>query len=90
MPIAMQWLFHRGENYKKELKKQIRLLITFTLGLTIAFTWRQTIFELSEDIIKSVFGVKSAVSLSIFASFFITIFSVGLIYLSSFYLREKE
>ena len=34
-------------NYLKEFRHELRLLIVVTLGFTIGFTWRETIFDLS-------------------------------------------
>ncbi|MFO7739050.1 MAG: hypothetical protein R6V46_11285, partial [Desulfatiglandaceae bacterium] len=34
--------FTVGRLFKKELKRELRFLLTATFGFTIAFTWRQT------------------------------------------------
>jgi len=40
--------FYIGQKYKEEFRKQVRAIITFTLGFTIAFAWRETIFDISK------------------------------------------
>ena len=39
--------FIGSKNFENEFKKQVRMLVVVTFGFTIAFTWRQTIFDLS-------------------------------------------
>lgn len=82
--------FIPGRRFKNEFKSQIRMLIIVTLGFTIAFTWRQTIFDLSQYLIKSFTKVQDSSALSILASIFITIVSVILICLTAYYLKENK
>lgn len=81
--------FIKGRLFKKEFKRQLRILILFTLGFTIAFTWRQTIFDLSQSLIQFFIEVKSTSTLSILTSIFITLVSIILIYLTSHYLKDN-
>lgn len=81
--------FIKGKRFKREFKRQLRILILFTLGFTIAFTWRQTIFDLSQSLIQYFIEVNSTSALSILASVFITLVSVVLIYITSYYLRDN-
>lgn len=82
--------FYIGSKFKKEFKKQIRYLIIITLGFTIAFTWRQTIFDLSQSFIKSITHIENLESLSILTSLFITFFGILLIYLSAHFLKNND
>lgn len=66
------------------------MFTTFALGFTIAFTWRQTIFDLSQSFLQYLFHLEHASALSIFASVFITLISVGIIYLTSYYLKDSH
>jgi len=79
-----------GRKFKKEVQRQIRMLITITFGFTIAFTWRQTIFDISESLIQSFFNVDNSSTLSLMASIFITLISIFIIYLSAYYLKEDD
>lgn len=82
--------FTMGRKFKKEFRRQLRLLITIALGFTIAFTWRQTIFDLSQTFVQFITNIQDSTALSIFTSVFITIVSILLIYLSSYYLRNSQ
>lgn len=82
-------LFMGGEGYREEFRKQMRLLVTFTLGFTIAFTWRQTIFDSSENFIKWITHVQGQVALSVLASVLITLVSCLIIFLSSRWLKGR-
>ena len=75
--------------FKREFSKQIRLLITFTLGFTIAFTWRQTVFDASQAIVEFFIHVKNSTTLSVLTSLLITIVSVLLIYLAAHFLKDN-
>jgi hypothetical protein len=45
----------KDQFYKRELKNEIRILIVVTIGFTIAFSWRQTIFDMSLAFINAIF-----------------------------------
>ena len=77
-----------GEKFKKEFRKQIRMLIIVTLGFTMAFTWRQTIFDASQSIVQFFLDVQSSTTLSILTSLLITILSIFLIYLTTHLLKD--
>lgn len=82
--------FIGSKNFENEFRKQIRMLIIITLGFTIAFTWRQTIFDLSQSFVNFFIHVQSSSLSSIFASTFITIISILLIYITTYFLKEKK
>jgi len=75
--------------FKNELRRQIRMFITFALGFTIAFSWRETIFNLSKSLIKFFLNLKTDSTVNIFASLFITIISLIIIYIASYSLRDS-
>lgn len=78
-----------GDHLKKEFRRQLRLLIIITLGFTIAFTWRQTVFDLSLALVSFLTNIQNDATLSILSSVLITIISIGLIYLISHWLKDK-
>ncbi len=82
--------FYVGHKYKAEVRKQIRMFIIFTLAFTIAFTWRETFFDLSREFMIWLTGAEDQGTASIFASIFITLVSVLLIFLTSQYFKEKH
>lgn len=77
-----------GVRFKNEFRKQIRMLIIVTFGFTIAFTWRQTIFDASQALVQFFTNVQGSTALSVLTSLFITIISVFLIYLAAHYLKD--
>jgi hypothetical protein len=82
--------FVGGRKFRNEFRRQLRSLIIIALGFTIAFSWRETFFDLSQELVQMVINVKSSASLAILTSLFITFFAVILIYLTSYFLRDKE
>ena len=76
-------------NYRKEFRHELRLLIVVTLGFTIGFTWRETIFDVSWAFIQWLTHAERAPTLSILTSIFITLICVGLIYLTSYLLKKR-
>ncbi|MCK5149921.1 hypothetical protein KAJ87_03265 [Candidatus Pacearchaeota archaeon] len=82
--------FFLETRFKKEFQRQIRMLIIVTLGFTIAFTWRQTIFDLSLAFVKFVTKIQNTSTLSIFSSAFITLFSIFIIYLTAHFLKGRK
>lgn len=77
-------------NYRKEFRHELRMLIVVTLGFTIGFTWRETIFDLSWAFIQWLTHAQGTASLSILTSTFITLICIGLIYLTSYLLKPKS
>ena len=45
-------LFKHKSSFKKEFKKQIKLAIIAAVGLTIAFSWREAIFNTFENFVS--------------------------------------
>ena len=76
-------------NYLKEFRHELRLLIVVTLGFTIGFTWRETIFDLSWALMQWITHAQNNSALSILSSIFITLICVGLIYLTSYFLKAR-
>jgi len=66
------------------------MFIIFTLGFTIAFTWRETIFDLSKSLVQWLANTNNPNAISIWASVFITIICAALIFLTAKWLRDKS
>lgn len=81
--------FSIGRRYKKEFRKQMRMLIIITLSFTIAFTWRQTIFDLSESFVNFFLHLQNNSVSSILTSVFITIIGLILILATTYWLKDK-
>ncbi|MFH1307576.1 MAG: hypothetical protein ABIH72_01870 [archaeon] len=76
-------------NFKREFANQIRLLIVITLGFTIAFTWRQTVFDISLSFVRFITHIEDSSAASIVTSVFITIVSLIVIYLVAHWLKDE-
>jgi|GEM_PF-963773 len=82
--------FIGGDQFKKEFISQLRFLIIVTLGFTIAFTWRQTIFDTTQSIVNFFLHLESSATLSILTSTTITITALFIILLTSKLLNPKR
>jgi len=60
MGKMLLYFFTESNQFKKEFKKQIRMMIVIALGFTIAFTWRQTVFDVSKAIINTLIKTQSS------------------------------
>lgn len=84
-----EWIMG-GENFESEFKRQLRIMITVTLGFTIAFTWRQTVFDTMQTFVAWLTNVEGPNVLSILTSTFITVISILFIYLSARFLKDYQ
>jgi hypothetical protein len=89
MKRELKRFFNIGIRFKREFKRQLRMIIIISLGFTIAFTWRQTIFDLSQAIVNFFLHLKNPSTSSILTSLFITVLSMILIYFASHYLKDS-
>jgi len=81
-------IFFKQRRFQSEFQKQLRLLVVITLSFTIAFTWRQTIFDISLNFVKFVTKIQNSSASSLLASLLITIVSVLLIYITAYFLKD--
>ncbi|MAG25062.1 hypothetical protein CMI47_05725 [Candidatus Pacearchaeota archaeon] len=89
MKRKVKHFFVGGDNFKKEFRKQLRLLILITLSFTIAFAWRQTIFDIFETLILHFINVRNSATASVLTSLAITLMSLLVIYLASNFLKDR-
>lgn len=87
-PIIWHFLIG-GRHFKEEFRKQMRLLIIFTIGFTIAFSWRQTIFDITQTAVQKFFNTQNFFYSTLFTSLTITIFGIIIIFLTSHLLKIK-
>lgn len=78
-----------GSKYKDEFRKQIRSIIVLTLGFSIAFAWREAIFDWSKSITAWITHSSDGGSAT-GAAFFITLICILLIFLTSHWLKDKN
>jgi hypothetical protein len=77
------------KRFQKEFKRELRTLIIFTLGFTIAFSWRQTIFDLSQSFVQFITKVSNPNTSTIITSIFTTLICIILIFLFSHLLKNN-
>lgn len=81
--------FIGGRNFQSEFKHQTRLIIIITLAFTIAFSWRETVFDLFVNFAKWLTNIENSATLSILSSTFITIVSLIIIFITAHILKDK-
>ncbi len=89
MKKRLKRVFLKEKKFRKEFRRQLRMIIIVTLGFTIAFTWRQTIFDLSLAAVQFFTQIDNSSTLSILTSTLITILSLIIIYFTSDYLKDS-
>ena len=82
-------VFSASRRFKNEFRIQLRSFIILTLAFTIAFSWRQTTFDLSQKFVQFLLNIKSSNSLTIITSIFLTIACGAIILITSNWLKEK-
>lgn len=81
--------FNVGRRFKKEFRRQLRSFIVITFAFTVAFSWRQTTFDLSQNFVKFVTNIENSAASTILTSIFITLMSIVFIYATSYLLRDS-
>ena len=86
----MRKLFQIKKSFRKEFKKQLRFAITAAIGFSIAFAWRESIFELFQNFVSRFLDLPIAhYTTQIYTAITITIVGVILIFITSKILREN-
>jgi ABC-type proline/glycine betaine transport system permease subunit len=78
-----------GRSFRKDFRNQIKTLVVVGAGFTIAFTWRQTLFDISQKIVQFITNIKSSAVLSLATSIFTTLISVAFVLLVVYLLKEQ-
>jgi len=77
-------------SFKQEFKKQIRFAITAAIGFTIAFSWRETVFDMFLNFTSRVLDLSiDHYSTKIYTAVLITLLGVLLIFFTSKILKDK-
>lgn len=85
----MSFIIH-GKNFRKDFRKQLKTLVVVGAGFTIAFTWRQTIFDISQKIVQFITNIKSSSILSLATSIFTTIISGLIVLVVLYFLKDNQ
>ncbi len=76
------------QSYKKEVKRQLRLAITAGLGFTVAFAWREAIFQTAQNAVQTLSNSLGLFQTQILAASSITLLAVLAIFITSKLLKE--
>ncbi len=85
----MDFIIH-GRNFRKDFRRQLKTLVVVGAGFTIAFTWRQTIFDISKRAVEFITKIKDSSVLSIITSVFTTLISILFVLLVIYLLKEPS
>lgn len=77
-----------GDSFKKDFIYQIKYLVIFTLAFTIAFSWRETVFNTIKSFVQSLLSIQSSNILNITTSLTITIFCLIIIWIMVRFFEE--
>jgi len=76
------------KKFKKELKRQLRMAIAAAIGFLIAFSWRNTIYNLTRKYVEEFTNLAVTTNTELFTSILLTIIGVILILISVKLLKE--
>src|SRR3989339_1263501 len=82
--------FIGSDRFAHEFWQEVKMFIIFGLGFTIAFTWRQTIFDTMEYLVQWITNIQSSTSLSILTSVSTTIVCLILIFLTAKFFQDRR
>jgi hypothetical protein len=85
----IDWIVH-GRNFRKDFRRQLKTLVVVGAGFTIAFTWRQTIFDISQRIVRFATDIQDSSALSLATSIFTTLFSIIIVTLAIYLLKDPN
>lgn len=78
-------------SFKKEFKRQMRFALTAAIGFSIAFAWRESLFEMFQNFVSRFFDlVPGHYMTEIYTALVITIVGALLILLTSKLLKEEK
>ena len=79
-----------ARTFRRDFRHQLKTLVVVGAGFTIAFTWRQTIFDISKRIVQFATNIHDSSILSIATSIFTTLFSFGLVLLVIYLFKDPN
>lgn len=83
-------IFHARKSFKKEFKRQLRFAIIAAIGFTIAFAWRNALYNSFNIVVKKFLKTADIVLSEFFTAILITLTGVILLLITSKLLKEKN
>jgi hypothetical protein len=85
----MRHITNTSRSFKKEFKKQLRFAITAAIGFSIAFAWRESIFDTFLNFVSRFLDLNPSHYLTeVYTAIVITIIGVIIIFLTSKILKD--
>jgi hypothetical protein len=82
-------IFDTKRSFRQEFRRQIRLAIVAAIGFTIAWAWRNAIFDSFQSFVARFLDIQEGHYLTeIYTAIVITLAGVLLIYICSKFLKE--
>ena len=82
-------LFKTRRSFKKEFRRQLRLALIAAIGFTVAFAWRNAIYNSAQSLI-TIFTEQTRVILNeLLTALTVTVLAVIAIFITSRILKEK-
>lgn len=79
-----------SRSFKKEFRKQLRFAITAAIGFTIAYSWRNAIFDSVLNFVSQILNLApSHFTTELYTAFLISILGVLCIFITSKLLKEN-
>lgn len=83
------WVFNTKRSFKKEFKRQIKLAIVAAIGFSIAFAWRNAVFDSFQSFVARFLDLEIGHYMTeIYTAIAITLAGVILIFITSKLLRD--
>ena len=84
-------LLKTERSFRKEFKKQLRLAIIAAIGFTVAFAWRNAVFDTFQNYVARTLDVTTGHYLTeIYTAITITLFGVLAIFITAHILKERQ
>ena len=81
-------MFRSKKSFRKEFKRQVRLAIVAGIGFTVAFAWRNAIYDSLFGFVVKFTETTNIMLSEVYTAIFISIFAAMLIYLTSKLLKD--
>lgn len=82
-------IFKTRKSFKKEFRRQLKLALIAAIGFTVAFAWRNAIWNSAHEFIEIITEQTDVILNELITAIFITILAVIAIFLVSKFLRDK-
>jgi len=81
-------VFKKSRSFRKEFKRQVRMAVMAAIGFSVAFAWRNFIWNSVNDFVSLVTESTHAVFTGFLTALLITLIAVVLIFITSRILRD--